>query len=147
MRWINRRFAALFGPEARLGVMRGDVCLCCLWESLDGMIWSACRCDVPLHLSGVRVESTYLSGLPRTEVSARCIQNSGRLCTVALLEDKKSDDISARGWSCWMVASHRVWSLESGPWNLLASTRLDSYWAWTAAHKLGTQTPASEGTR
>lgn len=40
------------GPEARLGLMRGDVCGFCLWKSLDGIISSACRRDVPLHLSG-----------------------------------------------------------------------------------------------
>lgn len=79
------------GPEARLAVMRGDVCVSCLWESLDGMIWSACRCDVPLHLSDVRVESTYLhlrvSGLPRTEVCARCVQYCTEIkpTTVAVL--------------------------------------------------------------
>lgn len=88
------------GPEARLGVMRGDVCVSCLWKSLDGMIWSACRCGVPLHLSDVRVESTYLhvsqmvGRVPRYAHVA-CRGQADHM--VALLEGKKSDDMSARG--------------------------------------------------
>lgn len=81
------------GPEARLGAMRGDVCVVCLWKSLDGMIWSACRCDVPLHVSGVCVSKvrTYISTLStiwstpcrgRRMLHTYCtvyVQSSGRL--------------------------------------------------------------------
>lgn len=77
------------GPEARLGVMRGDVCVVCLRKSLDGMIWSACRCDVPLHLSGVRMSKVRIDivdhlvyRVPRQAHATYCtvyVQSSGRL--------------------------------------------------------------------
>lgn len=87
------------GPEARLGVMRGDVCVSCLWKSLDGLIWSACRCGVPLHLSDVRVESTYLhvSIWSAPYRGMRTLRAEVKPTIATLLEDKKSDDTSARG--------------------------------------------------
>lgn len=140
VRWISRRFAAFVGSEARL---RGEVCVFCLWKSLDGMIWSACRCDVPLHLSGVRVASTYLSRVSYL-VSPVPRQAHGACSTeleptrVASREGKRSDDMSARGWGCWMVAQPRASSLEPGVWTLVDSTQLDSCWVWTAAQARNT---------
>lgn len=87
---------------------------------------------MPLHLSGVHMESTYLhvSDLPRAEVCARCIQY--RAQADYSRSSGKARRVTTSRTGLKMMDGQEASTLESsesGP----DSPLLDSYWAWTAA--------------